>query len=166
MSIDILDREFGEKDASPIKKQMSYKIWSIRSNDWYNSERRIIFAARTKKERSKWLKFFNKEVGTKINLKKVKAKDDNIIGLDLSPDYDQEILDLRLSGTKVSGFMQSANALKRKTTRKNSEFHVEEIHFSGGEDKLQEDILRKKKTRSFSIDEQEEIKVGEVNDVN
>ncbi|MFS8160378.1 MAG: hypothetical protein ACMG6E_09275, partial [Candidatus Roizmanbacteria bacterium] len=145
---------------------MSYKIWSIRSGDWYNSERRIIFAARTKKERSKWIKFFKGE-GAKINVlnfKKLKPTDDNIIGLDLSPDYEQEILDLRLSGTKVSGFMQSANALKTKKTRKNSEFHVEEIHFSGGEDKLQEDILRKKKTRSFSIDEKDEL-LADVNDI-
>jgi hypothetical protein len=117
---------------------MSYKIWSIRSGDWYNSERRIIFAARTKKERSKWLKFFKGE-GAKmnvLNLKKNKPKDDNIIGLDLSPDYEAEILDLRLSGTKMTGFGQSANALKTKRTRKNSEFLVEEIHFSGGEDRL------------------------------
>ena len=41
---------------------MHYKIWSIRNGDWYNSERRIIFAARTKKERKQWLKYFEKEL--------------------------------------------------------------------------------------------------------
>lgn len=107
----IIEREFGQKKESVNKNLQSYKIWSVRSNDWYNSERRIIFATRTKKERGKWLKFFTKaaqrnkaeELRRQTNKKDM---DFNIIGKDLSPTknmVEQDILDLRLSGVKLTG---------------------------------------------------------------
>lgn len=32
--------------------------WTTRACDWYNSERRIIFATKSEKERRKWIKYF------------------------------------------------------------------------------------------------------------
>jgi len=58
---EILEREFGEKQESPMKNLNHYKVWSVRSGDWYNSERRMIFATRSRKERNRWLKHFKAE---------------------------------------------------------------------------------------------------------
>lgn len=86
------------------KNLNGYKQWTVRAGDWYNSERRIIFATRTKKEKQKWLQYFKKETKQMKmeDLKNNKPHEENIIGKDLSPDYDQDILDLRLKGSKLS----------------------------------------------------------------
>jgi hypothetical protein len=95
------------------KNLNSYKIWSIRSGDWYNSERRVIFATKTKKERTKWIKYFrgeSKEFKRQDQLRfkrKKQEEEEDIIGKDLTPANRYDILDLPLSGnTSQYGIVQ------------------------------------------------------------
>ena len=50
-----MTKEFGFCKDNKDKK---YAQWSTRVFDWYNSERRIIFACTSEKERMKWIKYF------------------------------------------------------------------------------------------------------------
>ena len=49
--IDILAKEFGEEDNNGQDSM----TWHNREKDWYNAERRFIFAVPNERQRSKWL---------------------------------------------------------------------------------------------------------------
>ena len=66
-----MEREFGVKIDKANKNLNGYKVLSVRSGDWYNSERRIIFATRTKREKLKWMRYFNKET-LKMKIEEIK----------------------------------------------------------------------------------------------
>ena len=51
----ILNKEFGMAKDKEVNR---CSAWSTRVFDWYNSERRIIFACTSEKERSKWINYF------------------------------------------------------------------------------------------------------------
>ena len=52
---DVHDKEFGDNDKAG-KESMT---WKNRERDWYNAERRFIFACESKQEMKKWIKNFN-----------------------------------------------------------------------------------------------------------
>ena len=49
---DITKKEFGQDD----KNGRESATWKNREKDWYNAERRFIFATNTKAERKEWIK--------------------------------------------------------------------------------------------------------------
>ena len=49
--IDILAKEFGQEDNNGQDSM----TWHNREKDWYNAERRFIFATKTTKRRDKWI---------------------------------------------------------------------------------------------------------------
>jgi hypothetical protein len=56
-----LQRDFGEIRKELIVDTLkNVSTWTTRACDWYNSERRIIFATKSKKDRANWIKFFKK----------------------------------------------------------------------------------------------------------
>ena len=64
---DILHREFGEKQKD-ITSNTIGKVsgWTTRTVDWYNSERRIIFATKSEQDRENWIKYFKTYAIAKI----------------------------------------------------------------------------------------------------
>ena len=50
---DIVSKEFGRSTLSTGVQQTF--TWSNRQNEWYNSERRFIFACKNEQERKKWM---------------------------------------------------------------------------------------------------------------
>ena len=51
----ILQKKFGDY-VEQGKKSVSAVKWSTRNVDWYNSERRFIFACKSKEQRKKWMR--------------------------------------------------------------------------------------------------------------
>ena len=56
----ITEKEFGKQDNDGKEAA----TWANREKDWYNAERRFIFACNTRKERDKWIELIIKD---KIN---------------------------------------------------------------------------------------------------
>jgi len=56
--IDITNKDFGEKKGEKDWKGKS-TTWQNREIDWYNAERRFIFATKNKKQRDKWINKLN-----------------------------------------------------------------------------------------------------------
>ena len=54
-----MEKEFGE--AQGRREKQTY-TWSNRQNEWYNAERRFIYACRNEPERRQWLKQIRKAV--------------------------------------------------------------------------------------------------------
>lgn len=55
----IINRNFGEKRPDMVMNSLNkVAAWTTRACDWYNSERRIIFACKSEKQRKKWIKYF------------------------------------------------------------------------------------------------------------
>lgn len=52
MFLDITKKEFGKDD----NKGREACTWRNREKDWYNAERRFIFAAVSREARDKWIK--------------------------------------------------------------------------------------------------------------
>jgi hypothetical protein len=52
-----MKKEFG-KDDNNGKESMT---WKNRERDWYNTERRFIFACKTQKQADRWINTFNKQ---------------------------------------------------------------------------------------------------------
>lgn len=50
--LDIVEKEFGKDDKQGVEAQ----TWKNREKDWYNAERRFIFAAKDPQTRDKWIK--------------------------------------------------------------------------------------------------------------
>eukprot|EP00347_Sterkiella_histriomuscorum_P022149 403331507 len=60
----ILNKQFGEKQQGTDFKfiQNNVSAWSSRQQDWYNSERRIIFATTSEFDRQQWIKYFKGQI--------------------------------------------------------------------------------------------------------
>ena len=56
-SSEIVEKEFGEDD----NEGHDAALWKNREKDWYNAERRFIFAAKGPKTRDKWIDEINKD---------------------------------------------------------------------------------------------------------
>ena len=55
----IVNKEFGVKREENHKYIMTNMgSWTNRTVDWYNSERRIIFATTSEAARDKWMRYF------------------------------------------------------------------------------------------------------------
>jgi hypothetical protein len=50
--LDIVKKEFGRDD----NKGQEAQCWRNREKDWYNAERRFIFAAKDRETRDKWIR--------------------------------------------------------------------------------------------------------------
>ena len=48
-------KEITQKEFGAIEKGGHPNTWTNRERDWYNAERRFVFAARTAKERNWWV---------------------------------------------------------------------------------------------------------------
>ena len=51
MTLEITEKEFGADD----NEGHDAALWKNRERDWYNAERRFIFATKTSKKRDKWI---------------------------------------------------------------------------------------------------------------
>jgi hypothetical protein len=57
----LIQKDFGEKPRDMhINTVGNVSSWTTRAVDWYNSERRIIFAAKSEEERDNWIQYFKK----------------------------------------------------------------------------------------------------------
>lgn len=59
----ILEKKFGVKRKNNGQKFIKNNVsaWTNRTYDWYNSERRIIFATTSEEQRDNWIKFFQEK---------------------------------------------------------------------------------------------------------
>ena len=48
--------------------------WSNRENEWYNSERRLIFACTSNFERERWIRHFQRSMNDNVEKKKKRKK--------------------------------------------------------------------------------------------
>ena len=68
----VTNKEFG--DVRSTKLRTSLMTWSNRENEWYNSERRMIFACASDADRKKWIQYFRGSLGMVIEEQKEKPK--------------------------------------------------------------------------------------------
>ena len=61
----IIEKDFGVKRDSLRFIKTNVSAWTSRSQDWYNSERRIIFATTSEAQRDQWIKFFREKAVVK-----------------------------------------------------------------------------------------------------
>ncbi len=54
----IITKKFGRPATNFRTAETNKNTWTTRANDWYNGERRIIFATKTDAECQKWMKYF------------------------------------------------------------------------------------------------------------
>jgi hypothetical protein len=52
---EIVAKEFGEVMHTNYGQDKNTFTWSMRQNEWYNAERRFIFACKNDQERKKWM---------------------------------------------------------------------------------------------------------------
>ena len=65
-----MSKDFGKDDNNGKEAA----TWKNREKDWYNAERRFIFATKTRKERDVWLKHINKNACMASNKQIMEAK--------------------------------------------------------------------------------------------
>ena len=68
--IAFIEKEFGKGDNNG----KDAATWKNREKDWYNAERRFIFAAKTRKERDMWLEKININSREKSKQKLIEEK--------------------------------------------------------------------------------------------